>query len=290
MSSEQDGDQSVNQETHADGDAISVGHNFTINHFYGTRRQRKRTNNAKLARPLSWKKPVIWVGGAVAALAVAVAAVLGISFAQDQPPSHSYSSAPLAPRSAPSLGSLSITESHGTDELVVPIYNPQSVDEQVQDMRVDVQWLACPTATQPPPPAAYAFGGDLKVLAGHAVVGIVTPKSGADSGASIRAIGSVKVSGGCIVEVKLDFRPPALLLRGKATTVISVTMPNDNIFTLSKATPVTADGQGIPAFTNVPTGDIQIPDFLGVALMEITVRDSFGDQSSSCDMSQSTTC
>jgi hypothetical protein len=186
---------------------------------------------------------------------------------------------------------LSLAEYRGTDKLIVPIYNPQPVDEQVQEIGIDLQWLACPAVSSPPPSATYAIDGSLKVLAGGVVVGVVTPESGPGTGASVRAIGSVKTAGGCIAEVTLNFRPPALLLGGKTTTPISVVMPVNNTFTISKAAPDIAENKDVPAFANVPAGDFQIPDFTGAPWMaEITVRDNFGVQSSSCEISSATTC
>lgn len=275
---------SVSQQIQADSDVFGAGRDLTINNYYRSGSEYQQTHKAKLAHLPPWKRPMIWTGGAVVALVIAVAA-------QDPLLSHSYYSA------VPSLGSLSLIEYRGTDELIVPIYNPQPADEQIQEIGVDIQFLPCAlpqhrVVAPRPRPVKYAIDGDLGVLTGSAVVGVVTPESGADSGASIRAIGSVNTAGYCANEIKLGFRPPALLLGGKTTTLISVIMPKNNIFTISgQYRREVPDSNETPALKRARAFSVQIPNFTGgFWTATVTVRDSFGVQSSSCQMSANATC
>jgi hypothetical protein len=166
-----------------------------------------------------WKRPLAWTAGVVSALVIAGAAAIGSGIGQD------LISAASGNPPAPTAGTLAITESGSAYNLVLPVFNPQPGDQQLQEATLDVSWDYFPGCAAPAGTRYYVYdvSGALNVEKGSAA-GIVSTTSGPTGRNLIQASGTLNEI--CLFgELKLSFKPPALILPGKSTTLIYVMVP-----------------------------------------------------------------
>ncbi len=168
----------------------------------------------------------------------------------------SFAAGQLSSSSPGSLaaGSLSITESHGDYQFIVPIFNSQPDDQQLQIVGLELHWGGFGCGGQ-----IYQYRVSEKLTVKNTLekgrrtfVGSVAAESGAAVGANVQAIGTV--SDTCGSNLSLAFRPPALIVTGKTTTIISIDLPEKiSISSLSR------DNTFDPA---EPMHSVSIPSFI----------------------------
>jgi hypothetical protein len=203
------------------------------------------------------------------------------------PPSSNVSAKYNSSSSAKSLaaGSLSITESHGSYQFIVPILNSQPNDQQLQEVSLHVGWGE-PIDTCDAPIYLYKVGENLLVKKGsRKVVGSVVLESGVAVGSAVQASGNLSEScgGG---RLSLAFRPPALILKGKMTTIISIDLPEE-----ISAASLSAGSSGNAA--EPPIHPVRIPNIIVQSnktiqfpYMEaiVTVQTNSGARMSACEV------
>jgi hypothetical protein len=252
----------VSQEISADRDAFGAGHDLTINNYYENRQESQKAHTAMLSPGPAWNIPLILAASATIAIGIIL---LGAFFSP-------------APESGIILGSLSLAESRGSYELIVPISSRQSMGEQVEEISLDIQW-SCNLAVPGPPPHTYAVDGNVKVLGGNVIEGRVISEANSSGSEYVQAAGSL-LDDGCGDTLKLAFRPPALMLSSQAIVPISIVMPERNTFTFTKVTEF--DGSISPE----PSGRVQIPNFFANprinVIASLAIKGSFGVQTTSC--------
>jgi hypothetical protein len=166
-----------------------------------------------------WKRPAAWTAGVVSALVIAGAAAIGSGIGQD------LLSAVSGDPPTATAGTLSITESGNAYNLLLPVFNPQPGDQQLREATLDVSWDYIPGCLAPAGTRYYAYdvSGALGVEKGSAA-GIVSTTSGLTGRNLIQASGTLDEI--CLFgKLRLSFKPPALILPGKSTTLISVMVP-----------------------------------------------------------------
>lgn len=182
----------------------------------------------------SRKRILVWAGGITTALLVAVATAFGMGVGQDLFAIIAGHHSPASAKS-PTIGSLAITESHNNYQFVIPIFNSQPNDQQIREISLDVEWnWVDPSCNSGNVGEGYGYsiGQNLTVGKGRTAVAPVTPVSGIGAGSAVLAVGtfmescpSGDLSG--FRDLSLAFRPPALILTGKETTIVYIVLPRD---------------------------------------------------------------
>jgi hypothetical protein len=185
----------------------------------------------------------------------------------------SPSATPRARLSMPALGYLSVGESRQAYRLMVPIINHEVMYQQVQTIRISMDWPV--RVWMGGNTYAYAVDDNLTLLRGSAIEGAVTPQTGAAAGYAYRAIGRYTSSSGGS-RLTLAFRPPALILGPKAPSFIVVLLPR-------KMNAKSPDGSHRM---------ISIPDFVTQDgdVAELAIKFRSGTRISTCKVSQADSC
>lgn len=241
-------------------------------------RNRKMSHKGVKPVPISqWRRSLIWIGSIVTALVAAIATALGTGVGHGLYAAFTARTVSPESSSTPKLGSLSLTQSHGSYRFIIPISNSRSAGQQVRQISIAISWSdsnGCWNLVEPV--YSYVVSSELRLLPKHKVVGQVTPKVGIAAGSSARAVGNLSL--GCHAELNLSFRPPAMMLADQTTSLVSVALP--------------ANMSGTA--TDRSSSEVAIPDFTATSHypigVQLTVQLSSGTQISRCEISLTSTC